>query len=103
MYPYFTTTAMADAIGVAGFCLYVTTYTLLTFRVLTAPSLPYFMMNLTAASCVLIGLTASFNLAATLIQLFWISMSLIGIAFHVSRSRARPSEPRSRPAHSFDA
>ena len=80
------TPALAELIGVGGFCLYVLTYALLTFRVVTAPSLTYFCMNLTAASCVLIGLTASFNLASAMIQIFWISMSLIGITLQLMRA-----------------
>ncbi|MDG1069876.1 MAG: hypothetical protein P8P40_16095 [Sulfitobacter sp.] len=80
------TPALAELIGVGGFYLYVLTYPLLTFRVVTAPSLTYFCMNLTAASCVLIGLTASFNLASAMIQIFWISMSLIGITLQLMRA-----------------
>lgn len=80
------TSALADLIGIAGFGLYVLTYGLLTFRVLNGHSLCYFAMNLTASSCVLIGLTSSFNLAAAMIQIFWISMSMIGIMLHLRRA-----------------
>jgi uncharacterized membrane protein len=80
------TTALAELIGIAGFGLYVLTYSLLTFRVIRSPSLLYFAMNLTAASCVLIGLSSSFNLASAMIQIFWISMSLIGIMLHLRRA-----------------
>ncbi|WP_298860497.1 hypothetical protein [uncultured Sulfitobacter sp.] len=78
--------ALAELIGIAGFCLYVLTYGLLTFRFISGPSVLYFTMNLTASSCVLIGLSSSFNLASAMIQIFWISMSLIGITLQLRRS-----------------
>lgn len=74
-----------ETIGVLGFALYVLAYGLLTLRVLSGNSLAYFALNLAAASCVLVGLTASFNLASALIQLFWVAMSLLGITLHVLR------------------
>lgn len=98
-----TTAALPELIGIGGFCLYVLTYTLLTLRVISGHSLRYMCMNLTASSSVLIGLTSSFNLAAAMIQIFWITMSLIGIALHLRRSRKRRSEPRSSPAHGVNA
>ena len=81
--------ALFDSIGVLGFALYVIAYGLLTLRVLNGNSLAYFGLNLAAASCVLIGLTASFNLASALIQLFWVAMSLLGITLHVLRPARR--------------
>lgn len=80
------TPALAELIGIAGFCLYVLTYALLTFRFVSGQSVLYFALNLTAASCVLIGLSNSFNLASAMIQIFWISMSLIGITLQLRRT-----------------
>lgn len=80
------TTALAELTGIAGFGLYVLTYGLLTFRILSAQSVHYFCFNLTAATCVLIGLSSSFNLASAMIQIFWISMSLIGIMLQLRRT-----------------
>jgi len=57
-----------DAIGVAGFALYVLTYGLLTFNKIDARNISYFVLNLCAASLVLIGLIGAFNLASALIQ-----------------------------------
>lgn len=74
-----------DAIGVLGFGLYVLAYSLLTLRILSGNSPRYFTLNLVAASCVLIGLTSSFNLASALIQLFWVAMSLLGLTLHMVR------------------
>ena len=73
--------------GVFGFGLYVTNYVMLTFRHLTSDCITYFAINFSAASLVLIGLTASFNLAAALLQGFWIVMSAIAISLRVIRRR----------------
>lgn len=74
-----------EMIGVAGFALYVINYSLLTLRYVDGNCLSYFVSNLLAASFVLVGLTVSFNLAAALIQLFWVAMSLFGIVLRLTR------------------
>ena len=71
--------------GVFGFCLYVFNYAMLTLRRFTSDDIIFFVINFSAASLVLIGLTVSFNLAAALIQGFWIIMSVIGISLRMSR------------------
>ena len=81
---------MIEFVGVLGFGLYVLNYTLLTTRVISGNSLQFFAANLTAASCVLIGLTVSFNLASALIQIFWVVMSLIGITLNMIRPPVEP-------------
>ena len=68
-----------EAIGIAGFALYVLNYGLLTFKQVTSESKCYFMLNMIAASCVLIGLIHSFNLTSALIQMFWIVISCVAI------------------------
>lgn len=84
--PFFTPTpALADLIGVAGFGLYVAAYGLLTLRVIGGNSALYMALNLLASSCVLLSLTASFNLASALTQIFWIALSLVGLALHLRR------------------
>ncbi|MEJ6397597.1 CBU_0592 family membrane protein [Yoonia sp. 208BN28-4] len=80
-----------DAIGVAGFGLYVLNYTMLTFQRVTSCSIKYFVVNWLAATFVLIGLFTSFNLAAALIQIFWIGISSVAIYI---RLRNRPSPLR---------
>ena len=71
--------------GVFGFMLYVFNYAMLTLRRFTSDDIIFFVINFSAASLVLLGLTASFNLAAAMIQGFWIVMSIIGISLRVSR------------------
>ena len=79
-------------IGVIGFSLYVMNYCLLTFHRLTSHSKLYFVINLMAASMVLIGLTHSFNLAAALIQLFWIVISTTAIIVRLRQSKRADAE-----------
>ncbi len=74
-----------EFLGIAGFLLYVLNYTFLTFRILTGDSLIYFAINFCAASFVLAGLMNSFNLAAALVQIFWICMSTLAIVLRLVR------------------
>ena len=71
--------------GVAGFGLYVTNYTLLTFHRLHSHDALYFGINLVAASLVLLSLTASFNLASAMIQIFWVFISSTAIILRLRR------------------
>jgi len=73
-----------EILGVMGFALYVFNYTMLTLRFVSGNSIRYFVVNLTAASLVLSGLSVSFNLAAAMIQVFFIVMSLLGILLRLS-------------------
>jgi hypothetical protein len=90
---FMSSTDMAELVGVAGFFLYVANYGMLTLRFLSGHSVTYFALNLVAASFVLIGLTASFNLASALIQVFWVAMSLVGIALHMRRTSKTTASP----------
>ena len=83
-----------EAIGIAGFALYVLNYGLLTFKQGTSESKCYFMLNMIAASCVLIGLTHSFNLASTLIQMFWIVISCVAKKRRLRSKGSRQSGAR---------
>lgn len=82
-----------DAIGIAGFAVYVLNYALLTLSKLKSEHIAYFVLNWLAATLVLIGLTHSFNLASALIQVFWIAISTIGIIIRVRRKRQGPFTP----------
>lgn len=81
-----------DAIGVAGFGLYVMNYSLLTLGRLRSEQVTYFVVNWIAASMVLIGLMASFNLASALIQIFFIGISTVGIIVRLRRRWSPPAQ-----------
>ncbi len=81
-----------DAIGIAGFGLYVVNYTMLTFQRVKSESIIYFVINGSAACMVLVGLTNAFNLAAAMIQIFFICISCVAILVrlrerHVAKSQ----------------
>ena len=69
-------------IGVIGFILYMMSYFLLQIGKLNGSGNGYILMNLSAASFVLISLTQHFNLASALIQISWILISFIGLYRH---------------------
>ncbi len=68
-----------ELIGMFGVSLYVLSYYLLQRGKLEGQGLTYVVMNLAAASFVLISLTKDFNLASAVIQGFWITISALGI------------------------
>ena len=72
-----------EVAGVGGFGLYVCNYLMLTFRFLTGNCLIYYVINVTAATLVLLGLTNSFDLASALIQIFFICISIVGIVIRI--------------------
>jgi len=82
-----------EVAGVLGFALYVMNYTLLTCRLLNAEDKLFFVLKGAAAALVLAGLWVSFNLASALIQVFWISISIIGI---IIRLRGTPKSAQTQ-------
>lgn len=77
-------------LGVLGFCTYVGLYTCLSLQILHSGNCLYFIGNICAASLVLLSLSQDFNLAAALIQGFWILMGVPAIALRLLRhSKAR--------------
>ncbi len=81
-----TVTVPSQVCGILGATLYVTNYVLLTSRVLTPATTPYFVLNLAASLLVLSSLVHAFNIATLVIQVFFVGISMIGIA---TRLRAR--------------
>ena len=72
-------TGIYQFVGVLGFILYMVSYFLLQIGKLEGSGSGYILMNLTAATFVLISLTQHFNLASALIQISWILISFIGL------------------------
>ena len=84
------TTSIYQIMGVLGFILYMMSYFLLQIGKLRGSSNSYILMNLSAASLVLISLTQHFNLASALIQISWILISFIGL-FRLNILRTTPN------------
>lgn len=66
--------------GFAGVGFYILAYALLQFGILKGSGYAYTAMNLAAASLVLISLAQHFNLYSAMIQVFWITLSVIGLS-----------------------
>ncbi|MDD3516926.1 MAG: permease [Chromatiales bacterium] len=71
---------IADFIGNIGVAMVIAAYFLLQLGRWRAHDLSYLVCNLTGAALVLFSLAYAFNLSAAIIQLFWIGISLFGIA-----------------------
>ncbi len=84
----FDMSLICNGIGVLGFMLYLTSYTLVTFQRIDSRGLLFFCLNTGAAAMVLISLTQNFNLASALIQVVWIGLGAIAIAKRLSRPTA---------------
>jgi hypothetical protein len=94
-----------DLLGVVGAMLYVGNYTRLALGRASTADTGYFVVNLLAASLVLIGLSHAFNLGAALIQLFFVVLSFVAVInrwqplrrLRRLRRRHRPTAPESQP------
>jgi hypothetical protein len=94
-----------DLLGVVGAMLYVGNYTRLALGRASTADTGYFVVNLLAASLVLIGLSHAFNLGAALIQLFFVVLSFVAVInrwqplrrLRRLRRRHRPTAPQSQP------
>jgi hypothetical protein len=82
-------------IGVIGFSLYITAFTLLQTGRICGNSVGYTCFVITAASCVLVSLISAFNLAAFLIQASYVCLGLFGLSrrFVLNRGRHACAEP----------
>jgi len=76
-----------ELIGVAGFVFYMLSYALLQLGKISGQCYTYTLLNMLAASLVLVSLLNQFNLASALIQISWIVISVVGIYRLWSNSR----------------
>ncbi|MBF9060593.1 cyclic nucleotide-binding domain-containing protein [Rhodobacterales bacterium HKCCSP123] len=94
--------SLLAGIGVLGAAVYVFAYGALQLGFLRGSSVIYTVLNLIAASLVLVSLGEAFNLSSALIQGFWVVLSLIGLARHALlrvRSHFRDEETELLAAH----
>ncbi len=79
-----------EAAGFLGVALYLGSYAALQFGWIRGSGYTYTLLNLAAASCILFSLLASFNLWSAIIQISWITLSVIGLAryFMLTHKRA---------------
>jgi len=81
---------ISNTVGMLGTILVVLAYFLLQLERVEPRGLAYNLINLIGAACLLFSLCFTFNLASFVIELFWISASLIGLwKFRQRRGAAR--------------
>lgn len=75
----FVSDEWANGIGLFGAGVYLFSYALLQFGVLKGQSYTYAILNILAASSVLFSLISAFNMSSLVIQVSWITISIVGI------------------------
>lgn len=80
-----------NAIGVFGSLTYILGFGMVQTRVVCGNGILYCTMQITAATCVLISLNASFNLASFLIQISFASIGLFGLMTKLRDRRLKQS------------
>lgn len=80
--------------GLFGFFFYMASFAALQLKLLDGQGLTYSLLNVLAASLVLVSLVAEFNLASALIQVSWIVIGFVGICL-----RLKPTRNRNTLAH----
>lgn len=73
------TYGLLDFVGIIGAVLLMIAYFLLQVNKLQSNGLAYSLFNAIGALLIVFSLLANFNLAAFLIEVFWVLISLIGI------------------------
>jgi len=76
-----------DVVGLAGVVMLLGTYFALQIDRISSQSLAYSLLNGISAVLILISLLYTFNWASFIIEIFWISISLVGIARWLQRRK----------------
>ena len=87
MFELIAATGVTDAtlrmIGVLGFLFYIGGFAVLQLEFLDGRGIAYSVVNILAATLVLISLAGEFNLASAMIQASWITIGLSGLALRL--------------------
>ncbi len=101
---------IAECVGVIGFMLYIGGFFSVQSGILCGNGITFPVLQVCAASCVLVSLSSAYNLPSFMIQTSYIAIGLFGIALRLRRIRSnRARNPQvSRPANlhppiTFDA
>lgn len=85
-----------DLAGALGVALIVGAYFMLQIRRLRGTGLAFPLINAAGAALILVSLSQQFNLAAFMVELFWLLISLFGVARWLVERRARRPGPPGR-------
>lgn len=67
------------AAGILGAGLYLSSYALMSTDRISANGAKYIAMNLAAAVCMLVSLTANWNAPSFFVQVCWVAFSIYGL------------------------
>ncbi|WGH79942.1 CBU_0592 family membrane protein [Jannaschia ovalis] len=93
-------TAPMQLLGLLGAVLYICNYCALAMRLVDTSGSLYFLLQLAAATMVLLSLSEAFNVGAMMIQIFFITVSLLALLTRLRRARTpqrRDRAARLRP------
>jgi hypothetical protein len=76
-----------DILGTLGVAIIILTYVLLQIERVRSDQLIYSLMNAIGAALILISLYFDFNLPSVVVEVFWLLISIFGIAKYVARKR----------------
>lgn len=89
--------SLFDWAGFVGLAAYLGSYAALQLGLLNGQGYLYALLNTLAAACVLTSLMQTFNLSSALIQVSWITISVIGMArFYYLTHRVRFTDEERR-------
>lgn len=79
-------------ISFVGMAFVVFAYLLLQMNKYTIKSIQYQLLNLVGAILLLISLFVHFNLGSFIIEVFWIGITIYGIAKHIKEKKNKKKE-----------
>ncbi|MFW6413277.1 MAG: CBU_0592 family membrane protein [Oceanicaulis sp.] len=71
---------ITDLIGLVGVACILLAYFLLQIEKVRGDTLAYLLLNTFGACLLIVSLTVTFNLASFVIEVFWLAISLFGLA-----------------------
>jgi hypothetical protein len=77
-----------DVVGSAGAAIILVSYFLLQLQRISSRGLSYSILNAAGAFLILVSLLFTFNLAAFVVEAFWLAISALGIIRWRSKSSA---------------
>ena len=87
---------LLGALGLCGVAMYLLSYALLQLGYVRGSGHTYTLMNMAAATLVLFSLLEAFNLSSLLIQVSWITISIVGLTRRYLRHRSLTFDERER-------
>ena len=78
-----------DVVGMLGTAVVIGTYLLLQLGRLDGAGLAYSLANAAGAGMIIVSLAYEFNMAAFVVEAFWVLISLLGVARHLARRMRR--------------